>query len=74
MLFAKKETVTLKVDGMHCVKCQARVENALKAVKGVKSVAVSLENGNATVEYAVGKTTPEALAAAVTAIGFAARV
>jgi len=74
MLFAKKETVTLNVDGMHCVKCQARVENALKAVAGVKDVVVSLENANATVTYVVGKTTPETLAAAVSAIGFTASV
>ena len=74
MLFAKKETVTLKVDGMHCVKCQARVENALKAVVGVKSVAVSLENANATVTYVAGKTDAAALAAAVSAIGFTASV
>ncbi len=74
MLFGKKETATLQVDGMHCVKCQARVENALKAVAGVGKVTVSLENGTATVEYRVGKTTPEVLAEAVNAQGFNAQV
>ena len=42
------ETV-LKIEGMMCAHCQARVENALKAVAGVTAVTVDLEKGTAAV-------------------------
>ena len=41
---------TIKIDGMHCSHCTARVEDALKAL-GL-TVSVSLESGTATVEGA----------------------
>ena len=50
----KKENEKMKkvltVEGMMCGHCQAHVEKALKAMDGVTSVEVSLENKNATVE------------------------
>ncbi len=42
---------TIKIDGMMCEHCVKRVTNALTAVAGVKSAAVSLENGSAEVEF-----------------------
>lgn len=71
-LFEKCENVTLKVSDMHCGHCKAKVEAALKSVKGVRKVDVSLENATAKVEYRASETTPEALAAAVTGAGFRA--
>ncbi len=41
---------TLKVSGMSCMHCVARVEKAIAAVDGVTDVKVSLENGEATVD------------------------
>ena len=38
MLFSKKIEKTLKVDGMKCPHCKAKIETALKAVDGVKKV------------------------------------
>ena len=73
-MFEKKLNATLSVEGMHCNHCKARVENAIKAVKGVKSVTVSLDTASAEIVYAEGKTTPEAVAEAVTKIGFNAKV
>ena len=35
--------MTLKIEGMMCKHCQARVEKALKAVPGVEAVTVDLE-------------------------------
>ena len=35
--------MTLKIEGMMCGHCRARVEKALKAVPGVQAVEVSLE-------------------------------
>ena len=43
-------TKTLTVEGMMCEHCQARVEKALAAVKGVKRAQVDLEAKTATVE------------------------
>lgn len=43
-------TKTISIEGMHCQHCVAAVNEALQAVPGVTSVAVSLENNNAVVE------------------------
>jgi P-type Cu+ transporter len=42
--------ITLAIEGMTCGHCTARVTKALEAVKGVKSIKVSLEKNNAEVE------------------------
>lgn len=73
-MFEKKLNTTLSVEGMHCNHCKARVEATLKALKGVKSFTVSLENATADVVYAEGKITPEEIASAVTASGFESKV
>ena len=73
-MFGKTETVKLSVEGMHCAHCQKRVEDALKAVKGVKKATVSLENASADVEINAGKVDASALADAVNAAGFEAKV
>lgn len=69
MLFGKKENVTqvIGVEGMMCPRCVAHVTEALKAVKGVATVEVSLENKTATVS---GTATLEALTAAITKAGY----
>ena len=74
MFGSKTEKTTVAIEGMMCNNCKRHVEEALKAVKGVKKVDVSLENKRAEIEYAEGKTSPEALAAAVNAAGYAAAV
>ena len=62
-------TKTLHVEGMMCEHCQARVEKALAAVKGVKSVQVSLEDKTALVECGL-LTSDKALTQAVTDAGY----
>ena len=46
------QSVTIKVKGMTCGGCVAAVERVLRALDGVGKVAVSLERGEASVEYA----------------------
>ena len=46
----EKMKKVLSIEGMMCGHCQAHVEKALKAMDGVTSFEVSLENKNATVE------------------------
>ena len=46
-MFGNKITKTIFIEGMSCGHCSKRVEAALKAVKVVKSVVVSLEGKKA---------------------------
>ncbi len=63
------ENMILKISGMSCAHCAARVENALKAVPGVESAKVDLAKEQADVE---GKDLDvKALAKAVTEAGYA---
>ena len=48
-MFGSKITKTISIEGMSCGHCSKRVEEALKSVKGVKSVSVSLEEKKADV-------------------------
>ena len=49
-MFGKDKIVkTLNIEGMNCIHCVKKVENALKEMKGVKSVKVSLEDKKAEV-------------------------
>lgn len=60
----------IKIQGMTCGGCRAGAENALKRVPGVLSAAVSLEAGEAVVEYDEKKAAPSELEAAVRKAGF----
>lgn len=68
-MFGAKQLLIFKIEGMHCAHCQATVEKALKAVSGVKSVAVNLQEKTATVT-AAAKVTKQALTAAIINAGF----
>ena len=72
MLFAKGTTTVISVEGMHCVKCAAKVENALKALDGVKKAKVDLSKKSVTVAYDDTKVTVDAMKAAINAVGFKA--
>ncbi len=74
MLFEKSKMGVLSVEGMHCNHCKARVESALKAVKGVKKAEADLASGEVSVVYVESKVTLRELADAVNAIGFKAEV
>ena len=68
-MFEKVKSVSFPVEGMMCKNCKAHVENALKAIKGVKSVNADLETKLVTVT--VKKSVSEdSLKAAVIAAGY----
>lgn len=71
-MFDKTETLTLRVEGMTCGHCVKHVQEALKAVKGVKNADVSLEEKTARVTYVPAKTGKEELVKAVEAVGYTA--
>ena len=70
MLFSKKSTTyKIAVEGMMCQHCVAHVKKALEAVKGVKTVEVSLDEKLATVTATCDATT---LTDAINAAGYTA--
>jgi len=63
----EENSMVLKIDGMMCMHCVARVEKVLQGVEGVESVVVSLEEKQATV---TGSAAADALKAVVTDAGY----
>lgn len=61
----------LLIDGMHCQACVRRVTAALAKLPGVEVEAVEIGSAKGSSD---GQEPPEALAAAVAAIGFPAHV
>jgi len=61
----------LQIEGMSCAHCVQHVKEALEAVKGVSSAAVSLKEKTATVEHEA-EADLAALKAAVAEAGFGA--
>ncbi|MGS4944100.1 heavy metal translocating P-type ATPase [Meridianimarinicoccus sp. RP-17] len=70
---ARVAQITLQVDDLTCAACAARVDRALRAVPGVRDVAVNLTTGVARVQVLDGVSDARALAAAATDVGYPAR-
>jgi copper chaperone len=66
------ETTVLKVTGMSCGGCVKSVTNVLQELPGVSKAEVSLEKGEAKVDFEAGKVTREAMAQAIADAGFEA--
>ncbi len=66
------ETLKLSVRGMTCANCARGVEKALASVPGVTKSSVDLTAASATVEYDTDLVKPEAIASAVSEIGYEA--
>ncbi|XP_014651986.1 PREDICTED: copper-transporting ATPase 1 isoform X2 [Ceratotherium simum simum] len=64
-----QETV-INIDGMTCNSCVQSIEGVISKKAGVKSIRVSLSNGNGTVEYDPLLTSPETLRKAIEDMGF----
>ncbi len=58
-------SATLRVEGLLCSACAAKVRRRLEGVEGVRSAKVDLDRGEACVTYDTDRTTPEALIAAI---------
>ena len=62
--------IVIAVNGMMCEHCKSNVEKALKSVKGVKKVKVSLENKNVLVKYNEKKTNEILIKEAIVEVGY----
>ncbi len=61
-----RATTTLAVEGMTCAGCAVSVKLAAQRVDGVEEVVVRLEEGTAVITYDPTRTSPEAIARAIT--------
>ncbi|HKS56503.1 MAG TPA: heavy-metal-associated domain-containing protein [Steroidobacteraceae bacterium] len=64
------QTESLKVTGMTCDGCTAKVAKALKALDGVKEVVVSLSSASAMVRFDERLASPAQLKSAVERAGY----
>lgn len=64
------DTVTLKITGMTCMGCVNSVKRVLQAVNGVDKVEVTLDPGQARVEYDPAAAGPAQLRAAIEDAGY----
>jgi len=69
-LSKKFVTTTLKIEGMTCAACSARVEKALQKIDGVISASVNLTTEKASVEYDPAQVDEAALAQAIEKTGY----
>ncbi len=67
---APMQTEQIHVKGMTCGGCVKNVSHALRTVVGVGAVTVSLEEGEATVQYDESVTSPARLRTAVSDAGY----
>jgi mercuric transport protein len=71
---AEPRTVTLGVEHMTCAACPITVRKALSHVAGVSASMVDMKAHTTTVTFDPTRTSPEALATAVSQAGFPAKV
>ena len=66
--------IKLRVTGMTCGHCQAKVEKALKGITGVYSAIVDLPDGEAEIDFNDDAVTTEQLLAAIAQAGYRAKI
>lgn len=64
------ESVSLAVTGMKCGGCESNVKTKLNTVDGVLSIEASSKENKVEVEFDEGKTSVEAISAAIVDAGF----
>ncbi|MCJ7501931.1 MAG: heavy metal translocating P-type ATPase [Acidobacteriia bacterium] len=69
---AVPQQISLKITGMHCASCVARIEGALRQVPGVRMASVNLATEKALVELDPAEAKVEALVSAVEEAGYGA--
>jgi copper chaperone CopZ len=62
----------IRIEGMHCHKCESAIRNALTACAGVYEVEVDFASGQASVLFDRGQTSVQQLMDAVQAAGYRA--
>jgi copper chaperone len=68
------DTITLRVEGMHCASCGLLIDDALEDLPGVIRAETRLRQARTTVRVDPGRCTPEQVIAAIAEAGYTARV
>ena len=63
-------SLTLKIEGMHCDGCAETIKAVVEREPGVRAAAVTFKRGEARILYDVQTTSVDRLAAAVGRLGF----
>ncbi len=63
-------TVTFKIEGMHCDGCAANIQSLLQRKGGVQKVAASFNEGEARILYDANAVTEEQLVAVIENSGY----
>lgn len=66
--------IKLRVSGMTCSHCQAKVEKALKGINGVYTAVVDLKDGEAEVDFNDDSVMTQQLVAAIERAGYGAKL
>ena len=69
---AATQTVTIRIEGMHCQNCAASVQKKLKATEGVEGVRVSFEKKEAWIKFDDQKTSVAKLREVINSTGYKA--
>ncbi len=67
---AQEQTVTMHVSGMTCGTCPISVRHRALQLKGVHTAAVDLDSATATVTYEDSEQSAQAIARAITELGY----
>ena len=67
---ANDQLALIRIEGMHCHRCEMAIQKALKQFPGVYEVEVDFNSGQASVLYSRGAVTAKQLMDAVAAAGY----
>ncbi|MFQ5428438.1 MAG: heavy-metal-associated domain-containing protein [Thermodesulfobacteriota bacterium] len=71
---AKEATAVLHVSGMTCSSCPITIRHRALKMKGVHKAVVKMSTATATVTYEDTEQSPEAIARAITKLGYPANI
>jgi copper chaperone CopZ len=69
---ANDQFVLIRVEGMHCHKCERNIQKSLTAIAGVHEVEVDFASGQASVLFDPSQASPASLMQAVAGAGYRA--
>lgn len=69
---ARDQLAVIRIEGMHCHKCEQRIKKALLSLDGVHEVEIDFNSGQASVLFDRDSVTVKSLMDAVTASGYRA--
>lgn len=64
------ETITLKINGIHCMGCVNRIEKIVSHLEGIETVQVDLDSKSATIQYDHNKIALNEIKEAIEDAGF----